>query len=328
MTTFQHQKYFITGGAGFIGAHLTNAILESTKATVTVYDNFSNGRRWAFGDWLRSDRLTIIEGDARDAETLTKSIQGHDIVYHLAANADIARAAIEPSIDFDNGIVTTNCLLEAMRITGVRRIVFTSGSGVYGDVPPIPIPENYDKMIPVSTYGASKLASEVLISAYSYMFNIDATIFRFANVVGPHQTHGVAHDFIRRLLKAPKTLKIFGDGSQSKPYVYIEDILAAFKFMETNNHERYDIFNVGTEDHITVKEIADLVCEGMGLKNVTYEFTGGSRGWKADVPVYRLDTSKVRRMGWSSSRNSYEAVKRSIETMLEDVKKGLITKEE
>jgi len=324
MGKFCFKKYFITGGAGFIGAHLTNAILSSTDATVTVYDNFCNGRRWAFGEWLNSERLTIIEGDVRDEEKLVQSIKDHDIVYHLAANADIAKAETVPTVDFENGIITTNNVVEAMRKTGVKRIVFTSGSGVYGDVPPTPIAEKYDSMIPISTYGASKLASECLISAYSYMFAIKATVFRFANVVGPHQTHGVSYDFIRRLAKDPTKLKIFGDGSQSKPYVHIEDILAAFMFMEENNKKDYDVFNVGTEDFLTVREIADIICECKGLKDVDYQFTGGARGWKADVPVYRLNTNKVRGMGWASKRNSYEAVRDSVLSILDDVSKGLI----
>ena len=149
-------------------------------------------------------------------------------------------------------------------------------------------------------------------------------MFRFANVVGAHQTHGVSYDFIRRLAKDPTKLKILGDGDQSKPYIHIDDILSAFQFMEENNNKEYDVFNVGTEDHLTVREIADIVCECMNLKNVEYQFTGGSRGWKADVPVYRLNTNKIRGMGWSSKRNSYEAVKDSVMAVVKDVHEGLI----
>jgi UDP-glucose 4-epimerase len=324
MDAFHYKKYFITGGAGFIGAHLTRRILDTSEATVTVFDNFSNGRRWAFGEWLHNKRLTIIEGDARDEETLTSSMDGQDIVYHLAANADIARAATEPSIDFTNGILTTNNVLEAMRKTGINRIVFTSGSGVYGDVPPVALPENYDHMIPISTYGASKLSSESLISAYCHMFSLTGTVFRFANVVGPHQTHGVAYDFIRRLAVDPAKLKIFGDGAQSKPYIYIDDILNAFQFIEAIIDKNYDIYNVGTQDHLTVRDIADIVCECMQLKNVDYQFTGGARGWKADVPIYRLDSGKIRKMGWASKYNSCEAVTHSVMAMLEDLHTGRI----
>jgi UDP-glucose 4-epimerase len=324
MDAFKYKKYFITGGAGFIGAHLACRILSTSEAAITVFDNFSNGRRWAFGEWLHNKRLTVIEGDARDEQKLSASMEGHDIVYHLAANADIARAATEPSIDFDNGILTTNNVLEAMRKRGVRRIVFTSGSGVYGDVPPIAVPENYDRMIPISTYGASKLSSESLISAYCHMFSLSGTVFRFANVVGPHQTHGVAYDFVRRLAKDPAALKIFGDGTQSKPYIFVEDILNAFQFIENINDKSYDVFNVGTQDHLTVREIADIICERMQLKHVAYQFTGGARGWKADVPVYRLNSDKIRKLGWSSQFNSREAVTHSVIALLEDLRSGCI----
>lgn len=314
------QKVFVTGGAGFIGSHWVNRILDTTSANVTVFDNFSTGRRFHFGERVSDPRLTLIEADAQDQARLIQAIWGHDIVYHFASNSDIAKAQQEPSVDFLNGTLLAHNVLEAMRITGVKRIVFTSGSGVYGEVGATPVVENYDRMIPVSTYGACKLACEALISAYSFMFDITGTVFRFANVVGPHQTHGVAYDFIHRLVHDPTQLKIFGDGTQSKPYVHIDDILDAFFLMENTQVSGYDVFNVGTQDHLTVREIADIVCERMELSNVKYMFTGGSRGWKADVPVYRLNTDKIRSHGWRSTRNSREAVTASVEAMLADLK--------
>lgn len=322
LETNKGRKVFVTGGAGFIGAHLVNRLLDTADTTVTVFDNFCNGRRWHFGERISDSRLTIVEADARDQDKLIDAVQGHDMVYHFAANADIAKAQQEPSVDFLNGTLTTHNVLEAMRITGVRRIAFTSGSGVYGEVGSTPVPENYDRMIPVSTYGASKLACEALISAYSFMFDMTGTVFRFANVVGPHQTHGVAYDFIRRLAQDPTQLKIFGDGTQSKPYIHIDDVLDAFFLMEKSQVSGYDMFNVGTLDHLTVREIADIVCERMELQNVKYAFTGGSRGWKADVPVYRLNTDKVRGYGWRNQRNSREAVVAAVDAMLKDLKSG------
>jgi len=316
------KRYFVTGGAGFIGSHFVNSILDGGYGEVTVFDNFSTGHLWHFGERVRDPRLRIVEADAQNEAALLDAMPGHDMVYHFAANSDIARAQQEPTVDFRNGTIPTNNVLEAMRKTGVGRIVFTSGSGVYGEVPPVPIPENYDRMVPVSTYGACKLACESLISAYSFMFDMTGTVFRFANVVGPRQTHGVAHDFLRRLAKDPTRLKIFGDGTQSKPYIHIEDVLAAFRMMEAAQEGGYDYFNVGTPDFLTVREIADIVCERMGLKNVKYEFTGGSRGWKADVPVYRLKTDKIRGLGWSPARNSREAVTAAVDSMIEDLKKG------
>ncbi|NCC51483.1 MAG: NAD-dependent epimerase/dehydratase family protein [Spartobacteria bacterium] len=316
------KKYFITGGAGFIGGHMTNYILDNTDASVTVFDNFSTGRRWHFGERVKDPRLVIVEADAQDEAALLDVMAGHDMVYHFAANSDIASAQVDPTVDFRNGTIPTNNVLEAMRKTGVSRMAFTSGSGVYGEVPQRPIPEDYDRMIPVSTYGACKLAGESLISAYSFMFDMTGTVLRFANVVGPNQTHGVAHDFIMRLRRDPAQLKIFGDGTQCKPYIFIDDVIAAFRMMEEKQTGGYDVFNVGTPDHLTVTEIADIVCERMGLKGVAYNYTGGSRGWKADVPYYQLNTDKVRSWGWNNRRNSREAVEASVDAMLEAVASG------
>lgn len=318
-------SFFVTGGAGFIGAHLTNRLLDGTDGRVTVFDNFSTGRAWHFGERVKDPRLRVIEGDCRDAEALEAAMGGHEVVFHLASNSDIASAATNPDIDFANGTVLTRNVLEAMRKTGVGRIFFTSGSGVYGEVPPVPIPEHYDKMIPVSTYGACKLACEALISAYSFMFDMKGVVFRFANVVGPFQTHGVAHDFLRRLAFDPTQLKIFGDGTQSKPYIHVEDVVDAFMMMEERNGPGYDMFNVASEDFLTVSDIADIVVERMGLSGVRYNYTGGSRGWKADVPLYRLDSSKIRGLGWRNRMTSREAVVGSVDSMIEDLKAGRIT---
>lgn len=320
----QTKRYFVTGGAGFIGAHLVNRLLDTTESDVVVYDNFSVGRRWPFKERISSRRLAIIESDAADLKRLQAVMTAGDIVYHLAANSDIARAAEEPSVDFWNGHYLTHNVLEAMRHCGCRRILFSSGSGVYGDVPPLPLPEDYPRLIPISTYGASKLASEALISAYSHLFGIKGAVLRFANVVGPHQTHGVAYDFIRRLLKDPRRLLIYGDGKQSKPYIFIADVLNAFQLTEQKQNTPYEVFNVGTGDYLTVTQIAEIVTAKMGLGQVAFDYTGGVRGWKADVPVYRLKTDKIKKLGWRSRMTSSQAVETAVEAMLEDVRRGRI----
>ena len=317
-------KYFITGGAGFIGAHLTNYLLENSNSDVTIYDNFCNGRLYPLEKKLKDDRLEIINGDVKDLGRLTSAMSGNDIIYHFASNADIAASENDPTIDFWNGTYLTHNVLEAMRINKIKKILFTSGSGVYGEVPNLPIPENYDKMIPISTYGSCKLSSETLISAYSHMFDITGIVVRFANVVGPHQTHGVAYDFIRRLTHDPTQLKILGDGRQCKPYIHVFDIIEALKILESKFDNGYNVFNVGSQDNLTVKEIADIIVTKMGLKNVSYNFTGGARGWKADIPNYQLDTSKIRNLGWENKLNSYKAVENAVNSMLIDVKKGNI----
>ena len=319
----EYKKYFITGGAGFIGAHLTDKLLADGHS-VTVYDDFSNGQKWHLARHQHHPSLKVVEADIRESAILEREIAGHDVVYHLASNADIARAAVEPDIDFTLGTLLTRCVLEAMRKTGVKTIAFTSGSGVYGEVPQHPIAEDYAQMIPVSTYGAQKLASEALISAYSFMFDIHGMVFRFANVVGPRQTHGVAYDFLRRLARDPSHLAILGDGTQSKPYIHIEDVINAFRLVEQDAAGGYEYHNVASEDALTVREIADIVCAEMELKDIPYQFTGGSRGWKADVPFYRLDTTKIRSRGWQNRYGSRQAVTLAVRSMIKDIQAGNI----
>ncbi len=315
-------RFFVTGGAGFLGSNLSNAILDGNLGDVTVYDNFSTGKRAHFGARTADPRLSVVEGDVRDGALLTRAVTGHDVVFHLASNSDIARAATDPLIDFEHGTLLTQTLLEAMRTAGVRRILFTSGSGVYGEVPPTPIPEAYPHMVPISTYGAQKLASEALISSYSHMFDMTGTVFRFANVVGPHMTHGVSHDFTRRLHADPTRLAVMGDGKQSKPYVHADDVVAAMLLLHSGQQSGYDVYNVGSEDHLLVSEIAQIVIDEMGLKNVELDFSGGARGWRADVPVYRIDTAKIRALGWSNRRNSREAVSAAVRSLITEIAAG------
>jgi UDP-glucose 4-epimerase len=316
-------RFFITGGAGFLGSNLVNTILDRRLGAVTVFDNFLTGRREHFDERVGAVELSIVQGDVADTPAVAKAIAGHDVIFHVAANSDIARAAKDPLVDFDNGTRLTQSLLEAMRTTGVKRILFTSGSGVYGEVPPVPVAEDFAPMIPISTYGASKLASEALISAYCHMFDLVGTVFRFANVVGPHMTHGVSHDFTRRLHADPSRLQILGDGNQSKPYIHADDVVAAMLFLQARQTSGYEYYNVGSEDHLLVHDIADIVVGEMGLKNVKYEYTGGARGWRADVPIYRLDTSKIRRLGWTNKLNSRAAVIAAVRSLLSEIAAGL-----
>src|SRR6266849_1014308 len=225
------KRFFVTGGAGFIGGHLVTRLLQRPDAHVVVYDNFSSGRTWHLEAARATKRLEVVKGDIKDLDQLRVAMAGADTVFHLASNPDIARAVREPDIDFWEGTYLTQNILEAMRQTGVRRLLYSSGSGVYGDTSTTPVVETYSPMRPISTYGASKLAGEALICAYCHMFDMHALAFRFANVVGPRQTHGVAYDFVLRLLRDPSQLQILGDGSQSKSYIHVDDVLDAIFFL-------------------------------------------------------------------------------------------------
>ena len=315
------QAYFLVGGAGFIGSHFTDALLSNPDVKrVTIYDNFSSGKEWHYEQHVGDRRLSVICGDVTERQRLVDAMSGHDVVIHLASNPDIARAASEPAVDFDQGTVLTHCVVEAMRVSDPKRILYASGSGVYGDLGEVEAYEDYGPLQPISTYGASKLAGEVLISSYCHMFGISGVVFRFGNVVGPRQTHGVGFDFVRRLVSDPSRLRILGDGTQSKSYIHVEDVVRAVLLGHASTAERFQTYNVATKDYVTVREIADLAiaCLGYSADQVTMDFTGGQRGWAGDVPIVRLNTERIRRLGWTCERSSKEALRVSMLAMLNE----------
>jgi len=311
-------RVLVTGGAGFIGSHLIDALLEEGFDVICL-DNFSSGRKELIEPNL--DKIELIEGDLLNREDIKKALKGCEIVFHLAANPDVRVGAINTKIHFDNNIVATYNLLEEMKDAGVKEIVFTSSSTVYGDAEKIPTPENYGPLIPISLYGASKLAAEALICSYCHTFDMEATIYRFANVVGPRSTHGVIYDFIKKLRKNPDELEILGDGKQRKSYLYIDDCIDAMLFGMQKKEKQVEIFNIGSEDWIEVKEIADIISQEMGL-NPKYKFTGGidGRGWKGDVKFMRLDISKLKALGWKPKYGSKEAVRMTAKWLINEIK--------
>lgn len=315
-------KYMVVGGCGFIGSNIVKRLFEEEpESTIYIYDNFSSGKLEHL-DGIESDsRIKIIEADIKDLDRLTESMNGMDIVYSVASNPDIAKAIKQPDIDFWEGTYLINNVLEAMRQNSVKKLIYASGSGVYGDVGATVTDEDFSPMLPSSTYGASKLACEALICSYCHMFDMNASAFRFANVVGPNQTHGVGFDFIRKLMNNPKELEILGDGTQSKSYIYIDDIVDALRVVERNALVGYNYYNVATLDHITVTEIADVTTEIMGLESVQYKYTGGNRGWKGDVPIVRLESKKIRKLGWENKYTTLQAIIMSISSMYENAKK-------
>jgi UDP-glucose 4-epimerase len=319
------RRVVVVGGAGFIGAHFVETLLATAETErVTVYDNFSSGRRWHLSAVEHDARLEIVVGEVGDLESLCAAVAGHDTVIHLASNPDIAAAATDPAIDFDQGTVLTHHVAEAARRGDVRLVLYASGSGVYGDLGEIEAQEDHGPMVPVSTYGASKLAGEALLSSYAAMFDIPARCFRFGNVVGPRQTHGVGFDFVRRLLADPTRLRILGDGRQSKSYVHVDDVIAAVLTAGRQVTQPFAVFNVATEDYITVTEIAELAMEMLGLPagSTTFEYTGGDRGWKGDVPVVRLNSERIRSLGWKNERSCRQALRDSLAAMLVDARAG------
>jgi UDP-glucose 4-epimerase len=319
------KRVFVSGGAGFIGSHLAASLLEEAGIErVVIFDNFTSGQLAYLKGSANDSRVEVVKADLKELSAVTSAMAGCDTVFHLAANPDIARAVTQPDIDFWEGTYLTQNVLEAMRVNGVRRVFYTSGSGVYGENPEVAFAEDYGPCLPISTYGASKLASEGLIAAYCHMFELTGRAFRFANVVGPCQTHGVGYDFIRRLKADPTRLRILGDGTQKKSYIHVDDVLTAIRLANERAAAKYDVFNVATDDYITVAEIADLAVKVSGLApgETKYEFTGGDRGWKGDVPIVRFDCSKIKALGWKARRTSAEAVTDAMKAMLEELKNG------
>ena len=318
-------RWFIVGGAGFIGSHFTRRLLaDPAVEAVTIYDNFSSGQRWHFESVADDPRLNVVTGDVKELDALTEAMRGHDVVIHLASNPDIARAATEPDIDFWEGTFLTHSVVEAMRRSGTPRLCYASGSGVYGDLGDLEATEDWPGMEPVSTYGASKLSGEALIARYCHMFDMQACAFRFGNVVGPNQTHGVGFDFVRRLSADGTHLDILGDGSQSKSYIHVYDVMAAVLLAHERAERPFQVFNVATGDYITVTEIADVACRVVDLdpSAVEYRYSGGDRGWKGDVPVVRIATDKIRSLGWNCERSSAQALEAAMVSMLADVRIG------
>jgi UDP-glucose 4-epimerase len=307
-------KYFVTGGAGFIGSHMVDALIR--EGGVTVYDNLTSGSLAYLEAHQDSDKFNFIQGDVEDLERLVEVMEGHEVVFHFASNPDIARSMQETDLDLREGTILTYNVLEAMRRNGIKTILYTSGSGIYGDAGDTPTPEDFGPLLPISMYGASKLACEGMISAFCHMFDMEGYIFRFANVVGRRQTHGVGYDFIRKLRDNPHQLTILGDGTQSKSYIHISDAVAAMLFVYHNAADRINVFNIATADYIDVKTIARIVMEEMGLEEVKLQYTGGKRGWKGDVPVVRFNLAKVHQLGWKAHYSSREAIRLSIKENL------------
>jgi UDP-glucose 4-epimerase len=320
-------RYFIVGGAGFIGSHFADRLLgDPAVDRVTLYDNLSSGRAWHYAHHLQDPRFRLVVADVKDSDALAAAMDHHHVVIHLASNPDIARAATEPAIDFDEGTYLTHCVVEAMRMTSASEILYTSGSGVYGDLGETEADEDWGPLIPISTYGASKLAGEALIASYCYMFDLRGTAFRLGNVVGARQTHGVGFDFLRRLAAEPSRLAILGDGRQSKSYIHVRDVLDAALLASTRRERTFELYNVATGDYITVAEIARLAaeCAGLDPDAVRYEYAGGHRGWKGDIPVVRLNIDRIQTLGWKPALSSRDALQDAMTSMLEDSRRGLV----
>lgn len=310
----------VTGGAGFIGSHLVDSLLEQGKA-VRVFDNMSAGNELYLERWAGNERFNFIKGDLTKPSEVKYILEGCDTIYHLAANPEVRSWLASPDDQFKQNVEATFNLLEDIRKNGgINLLVFTSTSTVYGEATKIPTPETYAPLKPISNYGASKLAAEAMICSYASMYGFQSVIYRMANIVGPRSGHGVIYDFIEKLRKDPLKLEVLGDGTQSKSYLYVEDCIEGMIYGAETTNEDVEILNIGSEDRVTVLEIAKIVIEEMGLEGAEIELTGGvdgGRGWKGDVKLMQLDMQRLKTLGWTPKRSSAEAVRETARNLVQ-----------
>ena len=316
MPRLKDRSILVTGGAGFIGSHLVDALLKENE--VTVLDNFSSGKREFLALHRNNPNFHLIEADLLLPGALENALAGKDMVFHLAANPDVKLGAENTHVHLEQNVLATYNLLEAMRMCGVKKIAFTSTSTVYGEATKVPTPEDYGPLLPISLYGASKLSCEALISSYCHTFEMQSWIFRFANIVGERGTHGVLVDFIRKLRENPRELEILGSGKQRKSYLEVKDCVQAMLHCVHSSDEQINLFNIGSEDAIDVTKIANIVAVQMGLVEVEYRYTGGmdGRGWNGDVLVMQLCIEKIKKLGWTPEEGSAQAILAAVKALL------------
>ncbi len=304
----------VTGGAGAIGSVLVRALLERGDE-VRVIDNLSSGRRGYLPDPASSPRLTLTVADLREPERYGEQLRGAAEVWHIAANPDIRLGTADPRVDFEAGTVATFHVLEQVRRAGVPRILFSSSSTVYGRPDRFPTPEEYGPLLPQSLYGAAKLAAEGLLSGYAHTYGLKAYVFRFANIIGPAMTHGILHDFFEKLRVDPRRLEVLGDGRQAKSYLRTEECVDGMLAVADRAADAVNLYNLGTHDRISVREIAEKVVAAHG-GGARIEYTGGEKGWAGDVPQQLLSIDKATRLGWTPRRTSAQAIDLTIAEMV------------
>jgi UDP-glucose 4-epimerase len=303
----------VTGGAGFIGSNLVDRLI-ARDVEVVIVDDFRTGRREFIADAMRSPLSRLVEGDVLDVGLLEKAFADCDWVFHLQANADVRHGLEHPRRDLEQNTIATSNVLEAMRATGVTQIAFSSTGSVYGEPDVFPTPEDAPFPVQTSLYAASKLASEGLIAAYAAGYDFTGVILRFVSILGERYTHGHVFDFFCALQRDSKRLRILGDGRQEKSYLYVDDCIEAILTASAQHHGEpgAHIYNLGTDETVVVDESVKIITTHLGV-DPEREHTGGRRGWTGDSPLIRLDTSRIRRLGWEPSLTIREAIVRTLD---------------
>jgi len=308
--------YFVTGGAGFIGSWAVDRLAPRNR--VTVYDNLSTGKEEFVQHHIGKKGFRLVKADLLDVERLVKEMKGHDSVWHMAANPDIRKGTESTMVDLEQNTIATFNVLECARRNDIESVVFSSTSTVYGRAMTIPTPEDYGPLMPISLYGASKLACEGLVSAYAELYGIRGHIYRFANIIGHRSTHGILFDLVQKLNRDPTTLEVLGDGKQRKSYLLVDECVDAMVYGFKHSKDKVNYFNLGAEDQITVKRIVEILVEETKLKGVDIQYTGGESGWKGDVPRFLLSTKKMAKLGWKAKHTSEQAVREAAKIVVKE----------
>ena len=292
-------KVFVTGACGFIGSNLVDRLLKDGYKVVG-WDNRSTGRIEFLNDALNNPNFTLIEGDNLNVSALSEAMIGCDVVFHLAANADVRFGLNHPSKDLNQNTIATFNVLTAMKERGIKKIIFSSTGSVYGESTVIPTPENAAFPIQTSLYGASKVACESMIQAYSEGYGFESYIFRFVSILGERYTHGHIFDFYKQLIEHPEYLNVLGDGTQRKSYLYVQDCVdAMLHVLSLKSETKVNIYNLGTNEYVQVNDSVRFILEHLNLKP-EIRYSGGNKGWIGDNPFVFLDTAKIRNTGWNA----------------------------
>lgn len=311
-------RTLVTGGAGFIGSHLVDRLV-SRGDSVVVVDNLSSGVLDFIQAHITSGKVQFHNIDLKNLEHLIPLLKDIDIVYHLAANPDIRLGTRITDTDLNEGTIATYNVLESMRINNVDKIAFASSSVVYGENAPMPTPENHGPCLPISLYGASKQAGEGLIGAFVGTFGLQAWIFRFANIIGERGTHGVIFDFIHKLKSDPNRLEVLGNGLQEKSYMEVGDCVDAMLHVVKHTNEPVNLYNLGSNDTCSVRNIAAIVVKETGCDNAQIEYTGGDRGWAGDIPKAMLEIKRLQDLGFEVNYDSEEAVAYTARVLIKEI---------
>ena len=311
-------RALVTGGAGFIGSHLVDELVEAGYS-VKIIDNLSSGNLALVNHQIAAGNAEFIEGDITSIDDVLQATKEVDVVFHMAANPDIRLGTQVTDTDLKHGTIATYNILEAMRINNVNKIVFASSSVVYGEDAPMPTPESFGPCLPISLYGASKVGSEGLLTSWVGTFDFQAWIFRFANIIGNRGTHGVIFDFIHKLKRDNSRLEVLGNGLQEKSYMEVKDCVRGMMHIFNTSTSPINLYNLGSHDTCSVRRIAEIVVEETGCRDATIEYTGGDRGWAGDIPRAMLSIEKMLSTGYDVKYNSEAAVRHTTKCLIEEI---------